>query len=397
MTEGEKLLSHLARRIRREGPLTFAEFMAEALYHPTLGRYSRASPPMGPEGDYITSPEVDPAFGRLLSRCVAEMAERAGGDAFTIVEMGPGRGSMCRDLLRGFAEEAGGLFERLRYVLVEESGPLRREQRSRLEGAGLLDRVSWLAWRDLLKLGPITGCLLANEFLDALPIHLVELSEGRLREIYVELDEKGDLRETAGEPSCEEIARYFDRLGVTLAEGQRAEVNLEAMRWIAEAGTLLKSGYAIIIDYGHEAKELFSERHFAGTLVGYRRHQLVVDPLAEPGGQDLTSHVDLTSLAREGLRAGFDAWTLTSQRLLLIAMGLAEMIAGQAFDGAAPGADIDEGERLRRRFALHALMSPSGMGETFRVMIFARSAPLAGLKCLRDRFSGREAEIRKAP
>jgi SAM-dependent MidA family methyltransferase len=392
MKPGENLLSHLARRIRREGPLTFADFMAEALYHPALGRYSQASPPMSPEGDYITSPEVDPAFGRLLARALAGMAERATPGPFTIVEMGPGRGTLARDLLLSMAEESEDLSRRTRCVLVERSEALRREQRSRLEGAGLLDRVSWISWHDLLRSGPIAGCILANEFLDALPVHLVEVTEGRLREIHVGIGADGSLREIPGEPSSDRIARYFEEAGARLAEGQRAEVNLGALRWISEAASLLRLGYAVVVDYGHEASELFSERHFAGTLVGYRRHQLVVDPLADPGAHDLTSHVDFTSLAREGLRAGFSEWALTSQRKLLTAMGLAEMIA----DLSRPGTATSEGERLKRRFALHALMSPSGMGETFKVMILAKGAPLVGLRCLDDRFTGRRAEIHGA-
>jgi SAM-dependent MidA family methyltransferase len=241
----------------------------------------------------------------------------------------------------------------------------------------------------------VTGCLLANEFLDALPVHLVEGCGGRLREIYVEMDGEGRLREKPGDPSSSEVSRYFDELGLSLAEGQRAEVNLAALRFIGEAAGLLDAGYATIIDYGHEAPELFSERHFAGTLVGYRRHQLVVDPLEHPGAQDMTAHVDFTSIAREGRRAGFDAWAMTSQRNLLISMGLAELIGGLATAAPAEG-PAGEGERLRRRFALHALMSPSGMGETFKVMILSKRAPLDGLTCLMDRFRGREAEIRSS-
>jgi SAM-dependent MidA family methyltransferase len=244
------------------------------------------------------------------------------------------------------------------------------------------DRVSWEEWRQLLSRGRISGCILANEFLDALPVHLVEWSRGRLQEVYVRLEEDGSLGEALGEPSSEEVARYFDALDVDLAEGQRAEVNLAAPKWIAEASALLETGYAIVIDYGQEAAELYSERHYAGTLLGYRRHQLVVDPLSAPGEHDLTSHVDFTSLVREGIGAGFGSCSMTSQRRFLVAMGLAEMIAALAVpEGGEAGK-----KKVQRRFALHALMSPSGMGETFRVLLFGKGAPLEGLQCLRDPF-----------
>ena len=389
MTAEEDLRSLLVRRIRREGPITFAAFMAEALYHPRLGRYSSSRPPMGTEGDYITSPEVDEAFGRLVGRAVADMASRIppapggqGGTPFTVVEAGPGRGSLARDLLLGVREEFPALASRLRYVLVESSESLRSVQRSVLSEAGVAERAQWAAWKDLLRAKPITGCLLANEFLDALPVHLVEFSEGSLREVYVAAAADGSLHETLGEPSSEEVACYFNDLGVRLEEGQRAEVNLAALDWIADAACLLESGYVVIIDYGHEAVDLYSERRYAGTLVGYRRHQLVVDLLANPGEQDLTSHLDFTSLARDARKHGFAAAPLTSQRNFLVSMGLAHMIA--AF--AEPREGMEEGERLSRRFALHALMSPSGMGSTFKVLVLARRAPIDDLACLVNPF-----------
>jgi SAM-dependent MidA family methyltransferase len=389
MTAGETLLSVLTRRIRSQGPIPFEAFMAAALYEPGVGRYHASRPPMGPEGDYITSPEVDPAFGRLLGRALVEMegriraALRAGAGApFTVIEMGPGTGLLCRDILQGLAEEAPSLFERVRYVLVETSGALRREQRGSLEAAGLMERAEWRSWEEILAAEPLAGCILANEFLDALPVHLVEWSEERPREVYVGLREDGRLEEQLREPSTGEIPRYFEELGLRLAEGQRAEVNLAALRWIREAASLLRAGYAIVIDYGHEARDLFSERHYAGTLLGYRRHQLVTDPLESPGEHDLTSHVDFTSLAREARASGFETWGMTSQRRFLVAMGLAQMIADLG-SGRTP---VPATESVRRRFALHTLMSPAGMGETFKVLAFGRRASVEGLACLRDPF-----------
>ncbi len=391
MTAGETLLSLLTRRIRSGGPIPFEAFMAAALYEPGAGRYHASRPPMGPEGDYITSPEVDPAFGRLLGRALVEMEGRirtalrdGGGAPFTIVEMGPGTGLLCRDILQGLADEAPSLFGRARYVLVETSEALRREQQGSLGAAGLLERVAWRSWEEILAAEPVAGCVLANEFLDALPVHLVEWSGGRLREVYVGLGDDGRLEEQLGEPSTVEIPQYFERLGIRLAEGQRAEVNLAALKWIREAASILKTGYAIVIDYGHEARDLFSERHHAGTLLGYRRHQLVTDPLESPGEHDLTSHVDFTSLAREARASGFETQGMTSQRRFLVALGLAHMIADLG-SGRTP---VPAAESVRRRFALHTLMSTAGMGETFKVLVFGRRVPVEGLACLRDPFRG---------
>jgi SAM-dependent MidA family methyltransferase len=376
MTSGGDLRRQLSRRIAREGPITFREFMSEALYHSSLGRYSSPRPPMGPQGDYITSPEVDEAFGRLIGRAVADMDAkitasrgRAAG-TFTVVEMGPGSGSLCRDLLGGVRGEFPDLARRLEYVLVESSASLRTTQASNLEEAAVARRCRWRSWDDLAGEGPITGCIIANEFLDALPVHVVTWRGARLREVHVGIGEDGCLREEILEPSSVDLSRHLEDLGVRLEEGQRAEINLAALDWIRQAADRLEAGYVLIVDYGHEAEDLFSERHFAGTLLGYRRHRLVVDPLESPGEQDLTAHVDFTSLRREAIRSGFEVSPLTTQRNMLVSMGLANMIADLAKGDSAPGG----AGRVGKRFALHALMSPAGMGTTFK----ASSAAAAG-------------------
>jgi SAM-dependent MidA family methyltransferase/putative methionine-R-sulfoxide reductase with GAF domain len=388
MTPGEELLSLLHRRIQERGRITFAGFMQAALYEPRLGRYCRPHPPMGPDGDYITSPEVDEAFGRILGRAVAELFGRltppGEGLPLSIIEMGPGRGTLCRDLLRGLSEEAPAIHRSVRYTLVESSEPLAQHQRSLLADEPSSEgRVEWKSWEELRGGAPISGCIIANEFLDALPVHLVEWRGGALREIYVKAGEEGALAEEAGDPSTPELGEYFRRLGITLDEGQRAEVNLQALAWARQAAGVLGRGYAVVIDYGHDAEELYSERHHAGTLLGYRNHRLVTDPLATPGEQDLTSHVDFTSVAAEAARAGFGASGRTTQRNLLVCMGLPAMIARLA-QSEGPG----EGGRIAKRFALHTLMSPAGMGATFKVLMLAKGAEVAGLRCLRDPFRG---------
>ena len=383
MNSGESLLSLLKRRIRQRGRITFRSFMEAALYEPGLGRYRVADPPIGPEGDYLTSPEVDETFGRLVGRAVAEMDGRLGAPSpLTLIEMGPGRGTLCRDLLRGLAVESPDLFARTRYVLVEPSETLRAEQHAALAGVDLLTKTAWRSWPDLLEEGPVQGCILGNEFLDALPVHLVESGGGRLFEIYVTLTPEGRLAEEAGELSDPRLGEYFAAPRIELGEGQRAEVNLAAVEWIGEAARILDAGFALVIDYGHEAADLYSERHYAGTLLGYRRHTLVVDPLAAPGEHDLTSHLDFTSLRREALRAGFDSWAVTSQRNFLVSLGLAREIAAMAEAEGSAGASA----RLQRRFALHTLMSPMGMGETFKVQLFGRGRPIEGLQFMKDPF-----------
>ncbi|HET6372110.1 MAG TPA: SAM-dependent methyltransferase, partial [Candidatus Polarisedimenticolia bacterium] len=191
------LVAWLRDRIRARGPLPFVEFMEASLYHPEHGYYCRDGATTGPDGDFYTSPDVHPAFGRLIARQVAEIAEASqeAHDPFTIVEVGPGTGKLARDVIAGLAEERPDLARRVRYRLVEVSPSLRQAQQATLSAAGSAAKVAdiaWARWQDLLEHRDaargerFTGCVLANEFLDALPVHVVENVGGSLREVHVD-------------------------------------------------------------------------------------------------------------------------------------------------------------------------------------------------------------------
>ncbi len=391
---GSALIADLQQEIRRQGPVPFAAFMQTALYHPRLGYYARSGFTTGARGDYYTSPDLSDAFGRLIARQAIEIARLTSGasEPFTLVEMGPGSGRMACDVAGALAEEAPDVARRTTLVLVEISPALRGAQQERLDAirsAGLLAGVSWRSWADVLEDagGAFRGCVVANEFLDALPVHVVEKRDGVLREVHVECEGEDGLREALLDLSTPRLARHIDALGIDWEEGRRGEIGLAALDWAASLGRLFGpqgSGGAILVDYGHPAGELYGPLRPRGTLMCYASHRASGDersPFQHVGMQDMTSHVDFTSVARAAEEAGLEAAPLTTQLRFLVSLGLARMMADLAGAPDAGGADA-----TRRRLAMHALMAPGGMGDIFKVLLLTRGIPAAGLTGARDPF-----------
>jgi SAM-dependent MidA family methyltransferase len=286
------------RRAAREGPLSFAEVMASALYHPRYGYYSRVRG-FGAQGDFITSPEVHPVFGQLLARQVVDLWQYLGRPhPFRVLELGAGSGALAEQLLSRLPPT--------RYTIDERSQSLRKVQRARLG-----DSVSWhSAARPHL--------VIANEVLDAQPAHRLTVRQGQLRELRVD----ADLRWVEMEAPVE-ARDYFKRLGLLPPEGAIAEINLQLDNWVRQlARRLGPRSLALILDYGYTAEALFSRPQ--GTLLTYYRHTLGSDPLQRLGEQDISVHVDFTTLATAAHHAGLHVIGVTSQATLLRNLGLLE-------------------------------------------------------------------------
>lgn len=346
----------LLERIAARGPIPFAEFMEACLYHPLYGYYSRAHPER-PQGDYYTSPEVHPIFGRLLARQLREMWERMGRPAaFTVLELGAGEGRLAEDILHWVERQGDEFASAFRYVALEISAARRATLEHTLAGhkAQVIERLSELA--------PIEGCVLSNEFMDALPVHLVVRERGRLREVYVG-SEGGELAESLDRASRKGIEAYFEKQEVRLVEGQRAEVNLKALEWMAEIAHVLERGFVLTIDYGYRAQELYHPSRYRGTLLAYRGHRASERYLESPGEQDLTAHVNFTALINAGGAAGLDLSGFTTQGKFLMALGRENEFA-DLYEG-----EESESEHLKARLLLKNLIYPEGMGETFKILI----------------------------
>jgi SAM-dependent MidA family methyltransferase len=334
--------------------------MAEALYGPD-GYYTRRPRLGGAGADFFTSPELHPAFGALIGRFARGVWHALDRPSrFDLVEHGPGSGALARDLLT-WARAAPDFAESLHSCLVETSAPLREAQRETLAAAGLLDeRVAWAEG------GRHTGLVLANELVDALPTHVVVVRGGAVRERYVALDSER-LTWIEDAPSTPALAAYFGRLGLLPGEGCIAEVNLAGLDWIEEASATLERGALLVLDYGYPALDLYSPTRRYGTLLTYYAHTLGSDPLVRVGEQDITAHVDFTSLARAGEQAGLQTVGLISQAAFLRRLGLDGYL--RRLDGSALSAwDHDANRR-----ALLALTDPEGLG---RVQAFLQTRGL---------------------
>ena len=370
--------------------------MDAALYHPDFGYYARSVQRSGRAGDFFTSVDVGPLFGELLAIQIAEMAavisrERPSGraTAFDLVEVGAGNGRLSADILHALKRNYPETYRTTRLHLIESSDAARATHHHMLDECA--DRL--VSSSGELP-GSFEGVLIANELLDAMPVHQVVMRDEGLREIYV--DSRGDaltLRE--GPLSTPRLEEYFSELGTTLESGWRAEVSLAAVDWMHEAARKLKHGFIVLIDYGHDASQLYSVTHSTGTLTSFADHRATgpespVTPwLHNPGQQDLTAHVDFTSVRRAAESEGCTTLGFLDQMYFLLALVSGPQSAG---DGLPPSRDLLRGtsqgvaglEKLsiKERLALKTLVMPGGLGTTMKVMILGKGvgAPaLAGL------------------
>jgi SAM-dependent MidA family methyltransferase len=306
------------------------------------------------------------------------MAEILGGKDFNVIEMGGGRGFLCQDILDWTEKNSPDFYRHLRYHLIETSSPFLKEQKERLsekEGEG---RVLWVDPK-MFEEGKVQvrGCFLSNELVDAFPVHRVILDQGKLREIYV-THRNDQFEEQWGELSNPKIASYFRSMGIALQEGQKAEVNLLALEWMERVARCLQRGFALTIDYGYLAEELYAPHRREGTLLCYFQHEASENPYERLGEQDITSHVNFTSLIRKGEEVGLRFTGLTPQYRFLIGLGILEQME-------TLGRAISELEGLKLRLSLKHLIEPEmGMGEVFKVLVQHKGIDQPQLDGLRD-------------
>lgn len=345
------------RRIRDElhkvgGWIPFTRYMELVLYAPGLGYYAGGAAKFGGAGDFVTAPELTPLFGQTLARVAAEVLSQIGGD---ILELGAGSGRLAVDVLREL--------ERLeclpdRYLILEVSPDLRERQRALLAGQAphLLARVAWL---DALPKG-LRGVILANEVLDALPVHVVHWTDDVALERGVAWTENGFAWADSlihSPALAEAVAR------LPVAAPYVSEVNLAAPALIASLGTCLEQGLMLFLDYGFNRAEYYHPQRHQGTLKVHYRHHSLDDPFFLPGLADITAHVDFTAISEAAEMAGLDLLGYASQGRFLLDAGLLELMAAMT-----PGTP----EYLRTAQAVQKLVQPHEMGELFKVMALGR-------------------------
>jgi SAM-dependent MidA family methyltransferase len=357
------------------GRISFARFMDLALYHPRWGYYLAPERRAGRPGDFLTAPETHPFFGITLARQIAECWERLGRPRpFVVREYGAGSGGLAWDIVAGLSQEAPECRAALEYRLVEPNRH-RLEQALAAFAEGGLDNV---VRGETLAAGaepePIVGVILANEVADALGVHRLIWRGGRLREGWVVWTGEA-FAAAEGELSPEAAAAEPERMlrehGIALAEGDRIEISPAAAAWFAAAARGLRRGYAIVIDYGYPAPELYRAHRLGGTVRAYRAHTVSDDPFAYVGEQDLTAHVDFSALRRAGETAGLAFAGQTTQGAFLASLGLGDLLVSLGNDAttALPA-------YLAAQAAIVRLIDPGGMGR-FGVLIMAGDAPVA--------------------
>jgi SAM-dependent MidA family methyltransferase len=403
-----RIADSLRDLIRERGPLTVAAFMDVALYDRDLGYYARAAQRSGRAGDFFTSVDVGPVFGELLEIQIAEMASILAGlktctttetvvaqdfspafvaqgfsPAFDLVEAGAGNGRLSADILHAAHRRDSWLYQRTRLHLVDASASAQAAQHTTLAGGpggpGGINVADRLVSSSGSLPSSLEGVLIANELLDALPVHQVVMRADGLREVYVDVAD-GRLMTREGPVSTPALAGYLDRLRAVLEPGWRVEINLRAVDWIRDIARRLRRGFVILIDYGHEARELYSPTHAGGTLTTFTRHTMagpesVGDSpswLAHPGEQDITAHVDFTSVRAAAEAEGLTTLGFLDQTYFLL--GLANL------ENSENLASLANPENLKQRLALKTLLMPGGLGSTHKVLLLGKGVGAPALQ-----------------
>jgi SAM-dependent MidA family methyltransferase len=347
VTGNPTLIDEIHREILRNGGrITFERFMELALYHPQHGYYSSGRQRIGKTGDYFTSVSTGPLFGRLLAKQFLKWRDQLGHPPeFEVVEFGGHRGQLRDDVLAAAPDL------RHRVVEVGESPP-----------------------------DSIVGCVFSNEFLDALPVHRVTAQNGEWNEVYVatpsvagqapRLPSAEEQRQAERLPynfaealaplSTPRLAESLRGLPVHLMKGYTTEVNLRALDWLENIAARLERGYVLTIDYGYERSEYFAPHHRDGTLLCYHRHARSANPFEHVGEQDITAHVEFTSLIEHGKKLGLEPVRFTDQAHFLLEIGESEI---------AEIATRTAGQLSQERAAIHQLIHPELMGRGFKVLV----------------------------
>jgi len=352
----------LRRRLAQHGPVGFDEFMAVALYHPHGGYYASGPTRTGRRGDFFTSVSVGPVFGKLLAAQLLEMRDHLGNpDDFTLVEQGANDGQLLADILSAW----NGPLPRL--VIIEPLPALRaRQQQTLAPWSGHLLHVTHES-----ECPAFTGVFFANELLDALPVKILAREQGTWHERRVDhngtrfIFTDAPFRGTPP-PVPPDIPNFITEVCPALTP------------WMQTISSKLTRGWLLLVDYGHPATARYHPARATGTLAAYRAHQRMDDPLAEPGTQDLTAHVDFTAVAQAAQEAGLTIAGFTDQHHALTAL------AARIFP-AMPETELDPtGAREMR--ALRQLLHPESMGTSFKFLALAKNtnAPLAAFRFARD-------------
>ena len=348
---------------RHEGWISFSRYMEMALYEPALGYYVAGTAKLGADGDFVTAPEISPLFGRTLAGQVAEILAPGGGE---VLELGAGSGALAVSMLDEL-QSRNRLPER--YRILEVSPELRQRQRQMLlqRLPAMSDRLEWITSLPQR----FNGVMVANEILDALPVHLLSWRGKGVYErgVVCKADAFAWEDRTLGPGALRDAAAQLQ-----IEAPYRSELSMAVPALVRTLAGVLERGALLWVDYGFGRREFYHPQRNAGTLMCHYRHRAHDDPFLFPGLQDITAHVDFTSVAEAGIDAGLQLLGYTTQAQFLVNCGIADLL------GRTPAGQTAEYFPLAA--GVQKLVSPAEMGELFKVIALGRGVerPLAGFK-----------------
>jgi len=359
----QKVFEMLQIEITQNGPMPFRDYMEKVLYEPGLGYYSAGSLKLGRSGDFVTAPEISPLFSKCLAKQCAEVLKKL--PEGNLLEFGAGSGEMAKDILLEL-EKLKSLPQR--YQIIELSADLRERQKEKCqkEIPHLFSRIEWL---DQLPNEKWEGVVLANEVLDAMPVHKFTMQDG-IKEYYVDIDHE-EFVWRIDEPSDKFLVEAVKNLDVNFSEEYTSEINGSIEPWISSIAHFLERGCVLLIDYGFPRNEYYHPDRHQGTLMCHFRHHAHDNPLIHPGIQDITAHVDFTCVAESAVNNGLNVMGYSTQANFLLSCGIDQIMQ-----------ESDQVEWISLAQQAKTLMLPGEMGELFKVMALGRNIeePLLGFQ-----------------
>lgn len=353
---------------RRVPAIPFHHYMKDCLYHPSFGYYRSGRVKVGRDGDFYTSAYIGSIMGEQLAVAIGRLTNRLfpGESRFEVIDWGGGAGKLSAHMLQAWGES-----ERFAVTVVESNCEHRRLAEAELEPyisvgrarvAASLEEAN--AWDPDLGSRPVV--IVANELLDAFPVHRVVRRAGGLREWGVCWDaERAGLTPCLMEFVDPRLNEWAEREGRGLHPGQTAEAGLDAADWLRSVGELFGRAILLCVDYGDETEELISGHRMDGTVLCYYRHEAHNDPYKLPGEQDITAHVDFGHMRRAAAAGGWEEIGYVTQKRFLIESGVLDKLSAHAI--VDPFHPV-----VRRNRAIRQLLLSDGMSELFKVQTFAK-------------------------
>ena len=340
--------------------IPFCEFMQQALYHPEKGYYRQNVIRQGAEGDYVTAPSISPLFAYCIANNLAPLLKQY--PHWSIAEIGPGRGDCAVDLMRSLEEKN---IHPKSYFLIEQSEQMRAYQHQNIV-TRLASGLERFTWRDALP-DSFCGIVIANEVLDALPVHLLcSDAQGDFSELWVTQTASG--LAFKHDPAPDDLLALFSFRNIPKYPNYRYELSTEIPRFLKSLSASMSSGICLFFDYGYPRRQYYHPDRKLGTLTSFYAHQRTENILLRPGQQDISVHVDFNCVAESAHQAGFQFCGYSSQERFLLASHLFDRLRQEEYR-------LNERDYLSLRKSAHTLTSPYEMGELIKVIAFQKQLP----------------------